>query len=88
MTGNGRWMAYQLDDSESASGIVVAFRREGCAENTLKVDLQAICPDAEYTVTDFNTGESRTLKGSELASSFSLRLDTAPESILLKYEKK
>ncbi len=88
VTGNGRWMAYQLDDSESASGIVVAFRREGCAENTLKVELQAICPDAEYTVTDFNTGESRTLKGSELASSFSLRLDTAPESILLKYEKK
>ena len=88
VTGNGRWLAYQLDDPETASGIVVGFRREGCAENALKVDLQAIAADAEYTVTDFNTGESRTMMGSELASGFELRLENAPESILVKYEKK
>lgn len=87
ITGSDIWVAYQLHDPATGNGYVVAFRRGDCPKTSYAVDMQALSPNGTYTVTDCNTGESRELYGGDMMNGFVLKLDTAPESILIKYEK-
>ncbi len=87
VTGDGRWVAYQLHDPSTGCGYVVGFRREGCDKNTFAVDLQAMSPNGTYLVTDCNTGASREIYGGDLMNGFVLKSDECPGSILIKYEK-
>ena len=81
------WVAYQLHDPATGSGYVVGFRRPGCSAGSYAVDLKALSPNGTYMVTNINTGESRELYGGDMINGYVLKLDEAPDSILIKYVK-
>ena len=82
-----RWVAYQLHDASDGSGYVVAFRRPDCPDAGYAVDLQALSPNGTYVVTNCNTGESRELYGGDLMNGYVLKLENAPDALLIKYVK-
>ena len=42
------WLAYQLDRPSDGSGIVLAFKREGCTVDSITVALRGLDPGAQY----------------------------------------
>ena len=86
ITGDNIWMAYQLYRPSDKSGFVVAFRREACPDKTHTVKLSGLDPDAVYSVTNKDTGETVSKSGRELAEGFVLTLDQPRSSLLLKYQ--
>lgn len=86
ITGDNIWMAYQLYRPSDKSGFVVAFRREACPDKTHTVKLSGLDPDAVYSITNKDTGETVSKSGRELAEGFVLTLDQPRSSLLLKYQ--
>lgn len=86
MTGTDRWLAYQLDDPETNTGYVFAFRRPDCKESTYSVDLHGMVPAERYLLVNCNTGDRLDVLGSDLQH-FTITIEDAPDSILFRYEK-
>ena len=87
VTSTKIWVAYQLHDPATGSGYVVGFRRPDCSKGSYAVDMQALSPNGTYIVTNCNTGETKEMYGGDMMNGYVLNLDTAPDSILIKYEK-
>ena len=87
ITGTDIWVAYQLHDPATGSGYVVGFRRPDCTATSYAVDMRALSPNGTYIVTNINTGESKEMYGGDMMNGYVLKLDSAPDSILIKYEK-
>ena len=64
--GDGVWMAWQFDRPEQAEGIVQAFRRRDCPDDSATYLLRGLDPNARYTVTDFDTEQTHEHSGTEL----------------------
>ncbi|MCF0173449.1 MAG: alpha-galactosidase [Bacteroidales bacterium] len=88
VTDKDIWLAMQYHDPCDGSGIVLAFRREQAADDRYIVKLQGVLPDATYVVTDVDSGESKTVRGSELLGGITLWLENPRSSVLLKYKMK
>ena len=82
------WMCSQMHDPSSGSGIVAGFRRSLSKNVTFAAGLRGIDRSATYTLYDFNTGESSSISGRELAAALEITLAEPASSFLLKYEKK
>ena len=80
------WLAYQYDRPSDGTGIVVAFRRAACPDPALTVRLSGIDASRNYSVYNFDTGESVTVPGAELASGYVLTLPEPRGSMLLQYK--
>lgn len=61
------WIAWQLDRPEVGEGAVQAFRRQDCAEDSLRLRLRGIDRKARYTITNLDTGARQTVSGRALA---------------------
>ena len=61
------YAGYQLNRPEAGEGFFILFRREKCPEDTFRLQLRGIDPDAGYYVEDFDGG-SCLMKGSSLAA--------------------
>ena len=81
------WAAWQL--SLNDSGVICAFRRDVCPQETFEVHAQAIDASVEYDVSisdeDLNI-EKKTLLGRELIS-LVVRADQPRSSLLIEYKK-
>jgi hypothetical protein len=55
---HGGWAAYRYDRPEEGDGMIMAFRRAGSNCTTSCYVLEGLQPDATYTVTDIDTGET------------------------------
>ena len=64
---HGGWAAYRYDRPEEGDGIVMAFRRTGSNCTASCYRLEGLNPDAVYTVTDIDTGETTEAAGKTLA---------------------
>ena len=64
--GSDIYAGYQLNLPDKGKGFFMLFRREQCPEDTFRLRLRDIDPDASYRVEDFE-GEISTMKGSQLA---------------------
>ena len=87
ITGNDIWLAYQMHRPSDSSGIIVAFRREECQEPDCTVSLQGLDPDAEYSLTDNDSGKETVCKGACLMEGLDLHLENPKSSLLIKYRK-
>ena len=88
LTGHDVWLAYQMYRPSDGSGIVVAFRREECGEDSCLVRLEGLELEATYLLTDTDSGEESACTGKELSEGLLLRLDKPRSSLLIKYHKK
>ena len=86
VTSADMWLAYQLDDPETRTGYVFAFRRPGCKEKNYTVDLHNMAPAERYLLVDCNTGDRLDVMGADLQH-FTITMEEAPGSILYRYEK-
>ncbi len=83
-----QFVAYQLHRPDLDAGIVLAFRHRDCSFLGLVLGLNALRPEARYTVemTDESgatTTETRT--GKELAEGLTIRLPEKGSSLLIRY---
>lgn len=82
------WMAWQFHDPEQQAGMIQAFRRRRADADSLTVRLAALDPDAQYTLTNLDTGNATELSGAELGETgLELDVPTKPGSALLVYRK-
>jgi alpha-galactosidase len=86
-TNNDVWMAWQFHDPETQSGIIQAFRRNDCPNDTLTCFLHGLDPQSVYTFTNLDTKETVQFRTKELLNNgFALTLDQKPGSVVFTYK--
>ena len=60
------WCAYQFDLPDAGRGIVHAFRRKTCPDQSITLKLRGLQADSRYRVEDIDGGEPREVQGREL----------------------
>ena len=85
---NNVWAAWQFDRPERGQGMVQAFRRAQCEEETTVVTLRGLDPIARYRLDPLDTDRTWTALGRELAER-GLRVEASrrPDAVILTYEK-
>ena len=84
-----QWISWQFNDPEAQEGMVQAFRREKCTQDTLSVKLSALNPAASYIVTNLDTNESVEKSGAVLMNEgFLLKAVTNPAALVYHYKVK
>ncbi len=82
------WIAWQFDAPEQGGGMVQAFRRADCAEETLPLRLRGLEPAAAYQLEDLETGaRSRHLGAELMGQGIRIALQEKPAAALLVYRK-
>ena len=84
-TGNDVWLAYQLNRPGQKDGIVIAFRRDTNATETIHTRLYGLDPNATYELFNEDNGTRIKNKGSELMEGIDLTISQKPGSLLLTY---
>lgn len=80
------WMAWQFDVPEKGEGLVQAFRRGGCEEESQVFKLRGLSAKTLYAVEDLDTGTSERRTGRELmAQGWPVRIVTQPGASLFVY---
>lgn len=82
------WLAYQLNAAED--GVVMAFRRQDCREDTLRVRLYGLQDDARYEISNVDTGQKSILPGEELSDPARGLVISAAEpqtALIIKYRR-
>ncbi|MBR3750374.1 MAG: alpha-galactosidase [Clostridia bacterium] len=77
------WCAWQYE--KGTKGVLQAFRRKECKESSYVLNMHFEA-DKTYKFYNFDTEESFTLKGSELAGGLTVTLDEPYSSLILRYE--
>lgn len=82
------WMAWQFDRPETGEGFVQAFRRHESDYESARLRLWGLETEADYVVTDLNTGEQQSHTGRELIEK-GLRIELAdrPDTAILIYRR-
>ena len=82
-----RWLAYQLSRPQLEDGIVMAFRRKGCAQESILVKLQGLDKNANYELFNEDTGEKIIQNGGVISKGITLSLTEKRKSLLLSFKK-
>lgn len=82
------WMAWQCDRPDLGGGIVQAFRREKCTEDSILLLLHGLDESARYRVTGMDDGPDQVHPGSALVrTGIRLTRTNAPDVALLTYTR-
>ncbi|MBI3970810.1 MAG: alpha-galactosidase [Chloroflexi bacterium] len=84
----GEWLASQYDRPDLGEGILVAFRRRHCAEDSLCLRPRAIDPDATYTLEYQSTRATVECLGRDLAAGLTITLHHAPAHEVVRYRRR
>jgi len=80
------WLAYQFNCPDTCDGMALAFRRDDCKNDKLRIFFHGINPNNIYDVKYEDTGIVKQMTGNEMMSGFEITTSTAPESVLLTYK--
>ena len=83
-----RWAAWQYHDEAKGEGLLLAFRRDDCAEDHLRVMPRGLDPAKTYTITDWDNTPSRDFSGKELAAGFDMTIPAKPGAAVIHYQAK
>lgn len=82
------WLAFQLHRQDLDTGIILAFRREGCTASTLRVSPRGLNPDGNYSLTlsdESRHQTNRQISGREMIAGLSLDIPEPRASLLVTY---
>lgn len=83
---NSSWSASEYLDTDTHSGVILAFRRAACPFDEVTVKLGGLYLSRRYEFTDVDTGETYSATGYELRThGIRLRIDSPRKSLLLKF---
>jgi len=82
------WMAYQLNRPENGDGVILAFRREGNRNRSIRINPKGLNKESVYEIfyEDYGIKENKT--GSELMEGIEIFIPTKPASLLISYKVK
>jgi alpha-galactosidase len=87
-TAGNVWMAWQFDRPDLGQGLVQAFRRPECPEETATWPLRGLEQSAEYAVTDLDQPGSVKRTGLDLLRhGLTVRLRSRPAAAVFTYRK-
>lgn len=86
-TGDDVWLAYQLNRPKENDGIIIAFRRNNCPDESIIVKLRGVDRIADYELTDEDSGKKTIQKGEVLINGFTLSLAEKEKSLQISYKK-
>lgn len=81
------WLAYQLNRPEQKDGIILAFRRNYCANETIRIKLRGLDADVIYVLFYEDYGLQVRKTGRELLEGIDLTIPQKPASLLISYCK-
>ena len=87
MTKDNVWLAYQQNRPENGDGIILAFRRKNCEEESVFVKLRGIDSKENYDLIDEDSQLKITVSGERLLEGHLLTLKNKPGSLLIWYKK-
>ena len=86
-TRDNVWLAYQLNRPDEKDGIVIAFRRKDCNNESIQVKLKGLEEKATYELY-FEDYKLRIKNlGSELMSGIDISIPQKPSSLLINYKQ-
>jgi len=86
-TGDDVWLAYQLNRPKENDGIILAFRRKNCPDESITVKLRGLDQTADYELIDEDTGKKIIQKGEALTNGIKLSLAEKDKSLQILYKK-
>jgi alpha-galactosidase len=86
-TGDNAWMAYQLNRVKSNDGVVFAFRRPDCRNETITIKLQGLDSKTSYEFFYEDYGIKTKMTGAEIMKGIDISIPTKPGSLLISYKK-
>lgn len=87
MTMDNVWLAYQLSRPLQNDGIILAFRRKDCKDDSIIVKMHRIDSDRKYELLNEDTSLTETIPGEELKKGYRIKLTDQPGSVLIFYKK-
>ncbi len=89
-TKNDVWMAWRFDRPDLGGGVVQAFRRPDCPDESARFSLAGLDPAARYEIRDLDAPDSvRTTTGRELIDpGLTATIARRPGAVVLLYRKK
>jgi len=82
------WIAWQYDLPEAGEGMVLAFRRDDCAEDSRFLKLRGLAPKTIYTVENLDTAKTEKLTGEKLmGTGLRVLVGDRPGSALIAYQR-
>jgi alpha-galactosidase len=86
---NKVWIAWQFDRPEVGEGVVQAFRRAECNEESAKFRLRGLDPNAVYVLTNLDVAGSTEMTGRELLDAgLPVVMKEKPGAAIITYKKK
>lgn len=83
-----KWIAWQFNRPESNDGMIQAFRRGECSDDTITCPLSGLNPKSKYEIYNFDTKEKEIANGKELMErGLTIKIDTKPGSAVITYKK-
>jgi alpha-galactosidase len=85
---NDAWMAYQFDLPDQGEGMIVVLKRPASAYGQAAFPLRALRQNAQYEITNLDSGEKKSLPAKELMENgIKVRLENRPDSAVLRYRQ-
>jgi alpha-galactosidase len=81
------WVAWQFDRPDLGGGVVQAFRRPDCAQESITVRLRGLDPRARYRLRDLDEASFRVVTGQELMQGLRISAPARPFAVVLHYER-
>ncbi|MBU3666453.1 MAG: hypothetical protein FGM15_11350 [Chthoniobacterales bacterium] len=81
------WCAYQYHRPDLGAGFAIVFRRQGCTQDNVTIQLRDIDPAERYAVSwhgDYPAMREETMTGQSLKD-LTISVPTAPGSVLIRY---
>lgn len=88
LTRDNNWLSYQLNRPENGDGIILAFRRKDCNEETIMIKPSGLDPKGIYQLTFEDYGIQCEKTGIEMAAGFEISIPVKPASLLIRYSLK
>jgi len=83
------WIAFQFDRPDLGEGLVQAFRRASCPEDSARLMLCGLEPEATYTVSNLDGGEPQQVTGRYLTENgLPVSLPARPSATVIVYERR
>lgn len=82
-----QWMAYQLNRPKQDDGIVFAFRRPECQNQSITIRLKGLDQKETYEMFFEDTGFKMKNTGGELMKGIDITIPEKPGSLLISYKK-
>lgn len=86
-TGDNVWLAYQLNRPEQKDGIIIAFRRGDCENESIHTKLSGLVETTTYELFYEDYGVKVCKTGWELMHGFDMTIPSKPASLLISYHE-